>query len=248
MSDSPYSLRAVGEMLQQRGYSVLGLRLPGHGTVPSGLLNLHWRDMAAVVRLGMQHLQQRVPGRPLYIIGYSTGAALALDYALYTSRSDTRSRPVETAAASTLPPVTKLVLISPAVGVSPAAMLAKWSSRAARVPGLDRLAWLDIEPEFDPYKYNSFATNAAEQVYDLTQAVAKRIASRSDADPPLPPILILKSTVDAAVSNNAVVDRLLLKLAPERHELVVFDINRNAPPTKDTYSSASRRCRVNAVY
>ena len=31
MSDSPYSLRALGETFQRRGYQVLGLRLPGHG-------------------------------------------------------------------------------------------------------------------------------------------------------------------------------------------------------------------------
>jgi len=44
----------------------------------------------------------------------------------------------------------------------------------------------------------------------------------------LPPILVFKSTVDATVSTDAVVDRLLNKLAPQRHELVLFDINRLA--------------------
>ena len=34
MSDSPYSLRALGEELHQQGYWVVGLRLPGHGTLP----------------------------------------------------------------------------------------------------------------------------------------------------------------------------------------------------------------------
>jgi hypothetical protein len=96
------------------------------------------------------------------------------------------------------------------------------------LPGLHELAWLDIQPEFDPYKYNSFTTNAAEQVFNLTQSVTNRLARRTDAKQPLPPMLIFKSTVDATVSNNAVVDRLLLQLAPERHELVVFDINRFA--------------------
>jgi hypothetical protein len=44
----------------------------------------------------------------------------------------------------------------------------------------------------------------------------------------LPPILVFKSTVDATVSTDAVVDRLLKHLKPERHELVLFDINRFA--------------------
>ena len=219
MSDSPYSLRALGEALQQRGFHVVGLRMPGHGTIPSGLLNLQWQDMATVVNLGVTHLAKELPGKPIHIIGYSTGAALALDYTL-RSEFD-----------AVLPAAATLVLISPAIGVSPAAALAKWSRRLSLLPGLNQLAWLGVEPEFDPYKYNSFTTNAAEQVYELTQSVARRIAARNDGDSPLPPILALKSTVDATVSNDALVDRLLLRLTPRRHELVVFDINRFAANT-----------------
>jgi hypothetical protein len=40
--------------------------------------------------------------------------------------------------------------------------------------------------------------------------------------------LVFKSTVDATVSTDAVVDRLLKHLRPDRHELVLFDINRFA--------------------
>jgi alpha-beta hydrolase superfamily lysophospholipase len=123
-----------------------------------------------------------------------------------------------------------LVLISPAIGVSPAAALAKWKRRLAIVPGLGGLAWLQIEPEFDPYKYNSFATNAGEQVHRLTRSVARRIDARgrSNTKGNLPPILVFKSSVDATVSTDAVVDKLLGQLAPNRHELVLFDINRFA--------------------
>jgi hypothetical protein len=123
-----------------------------------------------------------------------------------------------------------LVLISPAIGISPAAALAKWKRRLSIMPGLGGLAWLQVQPEFDPYKYNSFATNAGEQVNRLTRSVARRIAARDESASTgmLPPILVLKSTVDATVSTNAVVERLLRHLAPNRNELVLFDINRFA--------------------
>ena len=40
LTDSPYSLRALGQRLHAEGYHVLGLRFPGHGTAPSGLLEI----------------------------------------------------------------------------------------------------------------------------------------------------------------------------------------------------------------
>ncbi|MEA2080176.1 MAG: alpha/beta fold hydrolase, partial [Pseudomonadota bacterium] len=208
MSDSPYSLRALGETLNQRGYQVLGLRLPGHGTAPSGLTRVSWLDMAAAVRLGMQHLSARVGDKPIHIIGYSTGAPLALNFALDAEQGSAAPMPAS------------LVLISPAIGISPAAALAKWKRRLSIMPGLGGLAWLQVHPEFDPYKYNSFPTNAGEQVHRLTRSVARRIAARGESPSTgmLPPILILKSTVDATVSTDAVVNRLLRHLAPDRHE------------------------------
>ena len=64
MSDSPYSLRQLGQSLQGSGYRVLGLRLPGHGTAPSGLTSVSWQDMSAAVELAMRHLQEQLPGQP----------------------------------------------------------------------------------------------------------------------------------------------------------------------------------------
>jgi hypothetical protein len=37
LTDSPYSLRALGQKLNEQGFWVVGLRLPGHGTAPSAL-------------------------------------------------------------------------------------------------------------------------------------------------------------------------------------------------------------------
>jgi hypothetical protein len=120
------------------------------------------------------------------------------------------------------------VLISPSIGLHPAAALATWKRRLSLLPGLGRLAWLQVLPEFDPYKYNSFTTNAGEQVHRLTRSVAGRLESRARAHPTrvLPPTLVLQSNADATVSTDAVVDRLLGLLDPRRHELVLFDINR----------------------
>jgi len=218
MSDSPYSLRALGEALNQRNYWIVGPRLPGHGTAPSALKRIHWEDMAAVVRLGIEHLASKVGPKPIHIIGYSTGAPLALDYTL--DALEGKSSPVPAS----------LVLISPAIGIHPMAKLAALKNGLSLVPGLGRLAWVSIQPEFDPYKYNSFATNAGAQVHRVTSSVARRISAWSRSGPlnTFPPTLVFKSTVDATVSTTAVVDRLLKRLGPHGHELVLFDINRLA--------------------
>jgi hypothetical protein len=123
-----------------------------------------------------------------------------------------------------------LVLISPAIRLHPASALAGFKDWLSILPGLGGLSWLSIMPEFDPYNYNSFATNAGTVVHHLTRSVDRRVAARARSNPErvLPPVLVFKSTVDATVTIDAVVDHLLALLAPHRHELVLFDINRSA--------------------
>ena len=60
MSDSPYSLRHLGERLHAAGANVLGLRMPGHGTAPSGLTDITWQDMAAAVRIAFVRINNYV--------------------------------------------------------------------------------------------------------------------------------------------------------------------------------------------
>ena len=218
MSDSPYSLRQLGQRLHAAGAYVIGMRMPGHGTAPSGLVELRVEDMTAAVQIGMRHLAEMSGDRPLYIVGYSTGAALALDYVL-TQRKDT-----------SLPSVSRLVMLSPAIGVTPLAALAVWQARLGHLLGLDKLAWETILPEYDPYKYGSFAVNAGDVVYHLTEKIQRELKSASSSGErlQLPPILAFASLVDATVSTTALVSGLFDRLPANGHELVLFDINRLA--------------------
>ena len=219
MSDSPYSLRSLGEVLNNHGYHVIGLRLPGHGTAPSGLRRVNWQDMAAATKLAMEHLGSSLGSRPIHIIGYSTGASLALDYTLNALEDESAATPVT------------LVLISPAIRIHAAGGLAGFKNSLSALPGLDGLSYLSVMAEFDPFKYNSFATNAGAQVHGITRNVDQRLqvlAQDLPAADKLPPILVFKSTVDSTVTTDAVVDNLLKLLPADRNELVLFDINRNA--------------------
>jgi alpha-beta hydrolase superfamily lysophospholipase len=218
MSDSPYSLRQLGKTLNEKGFWVIGLRLPGHGTAPSGLRSARWQDMAAAVRIGMQRLVDKVGDKPIHVAGYSTGAPLALDHALNALDDDNLRQP------------DSLILISPAIGITAAAALAGPKAGVGRVPGLGRFAYTQIVPEFDPFKYNSFTANAGSQVHKLTRSVGNRISNltRARRGGAFPPIIVFKSTVDATVSTEAVISRLLGRLPDNGNELVLFDINRAA--------------------
>jgi alpha-beta hydrolase superfamily lysophospholipase len=216
MSDSPYSLRQLGERLHAAGAHVVGLRMPGHGTAPSGLVDLTWQDMLAAVRLAMDHLAGQSGEQPIYIVGYSTGAALAVLYAL------------DAVQDSELPQARRLVLLSPAIGVTPAAALSVWQGRLGHLLGLDKLAWNAILPEYDPFKYGSFAINAGDVVYRLTLEIQERITALGEggALDRVPPILAFSSVVDATVSTPDLVEGLFERLPAGGHELVLFDINR----------------------
>jgi len=218
LTDSPYSLRALGETLHKQGFWVIGLRLPGHGTAPSGLKFVRWQDMASAADLALRHLVDKVGELPVHIAGYSNGATLALDLALEALEDPARPMP------------TSLILVSPSIGITAAAALAGPTASLGRVPGFSRVGWGQTTPEFDPYKYNSFPVNGGAQVHRLTRSVASRIstAARSGTAQHLPPMLVFKSAVDATVSTDALVDRLLGQLPDNGNELVLFDINRSA--------------------
>jgi alpha-beta hydrolase superfamily lysophospholipase len=216
MSDSPYSLRSLGQRLHGAGAWVLGLRLPGHGTAPSGLVGVKWQDMAAAVRMSMDYLRDKVGDRPVYVLGYSNGGALAVHYAISTLEDNA------------LPSVDGIVLVSPAIGVTPLAAFAVWQARLGRLLGLQKLGWTDILPEYDPFKYGSFAVNAGDQVYRLTAEIQSKMKTlrAKKALERFPPVLAFQSAVDATVSAQALIDGLLGQLPPDGHELVIFDINR----------------------
>ena len=219
LTDSPYSLRAVAEWFHARGFTAVGLRLPGHGAAPSGLHDVRQEDLDAAVRLGARAVREAIgPDRPLVIAGYSMGAALAVDYELARLQGEDLPRPAA------------LVLLSPAIGVSRAAAFARLQGRLEPVPGFSSAAWTSLLPEYDPYKFNSFAVNGAHQMYRITRSIRARLDALAGPQgvAGVAPILAFQSVADGTVSTQAVVDTLFRRLAPGGHALVLFDVNRHA--------------------
>ncbi len=229
LSDSPYSVRSLGQHLQQQGFYVIGVRLPGHGTLPTGLLSADWRDWAAVVELAMQEAQRQAgAGQPVYLLGYSAGAALAVNYALEAEQN------------TQLPKAKKLVLISPMLGVSFFASFTKNLDLISRLPLMSAYRWTDQSPEYNPFKYNAFTLNAGWQAHSLVKRVNRRLQREQKRTglANFPPVLAFQSLVDSTVHTRAVKERLFDRLpaaqnsssqghSQQRSELVIFDINRH---------------------
>ena len=217
LTDSPYSMRAVGETLKAGGYYGVALRMPGHGTVPAGLTTAVWEDWVAAVRVGVQHVRERIgPDKPLVLVGYSNGGALVLKYALDQVERGDGVRP------------TRLTLISPMIGVPAVARLARAISFLGPVPYFEKARWLDVLPEYNPFKYVSFPANAGLQSWRLSSEVQAQILRLGKAGrlKDLPPVLTFQSVVDATVSTTAVVQAMFDQFEANGSELVLFDINR----------------------
>jgi alpha-beta hydrolase superfamily lysophospholipase len=219
LTDAPYSQRHIARRYREHGYVAIGIRLPGHGTVPAGLTEVEWEDWMAATRLAVREARRRIgPSPPLHLVGFSNGGALAMKYALDALEDPQLSRP------------DRLVLISPMIGITAFARFAGLAGLPALLPKFAKAAWLGILPEFNPFKYNSFPVNGARQSWQLTQALQQQIVrqARGGQLAELPPVLTFQSVIDFTVSTRAIVSSLYVQLPANGSELVLFDVNRDA--------------------
>jgi alpha-beta hydrolase superfamily lysophospholipase len=220
LSDSPYSLRSLAERLHAEGYTVVGLRVPGHGTCPRALANVTLEDWIAAVKVAVRGVRALIPAAsPLVLAGYSNGGALSIHYV--TSTLEDKS----------LPPVNAVVLFSPMIGINPMARVSHFYHTVSRLSGDEKAQWSSVSAEVDPFKYSSWPMNASVQAWALTQEVEKRLAAleRAGRLGQMPPILAMQSAIDATVVVPKLITELFDRLPPGgASELVLFDVNRVA--------------------
>src|SRR5215471_3541147 len=217
LTDSPYSLRHIARHYRDQGFVAIGIRLPGHGTVPAGLTSARWEDWMAATRLAVREARRRVPApAPLHLVGFSNGGALAMKYSL-----DALDDPA-------LPRADRVVLLTPMIGITRFARFAGLAGLPAVLPPFARAAWMSVVPEFNPFKYNSFPVNGARQSFRLTDALQAQIQrlARSSRLGGLPPIMTFQSVMDFTVSTPAILTGLYSYLPDNGSEIVLFDVNR----------------------
>jgi alpha-beta hydrolase superfamily lysophospholipase len=217
LSDSPYSLRAFGQRLHAEGYTVIWLRIPGHGTNPGALANVSSSDWTAAVQVAMRGLRDQVPeGTPLFLGGYSNGGALSVLYALSAIHDQS------------LPKPKAIVLFAPMIGINPMASITRLYHTVAVVSRNQKAQWSAIDAEIDPFRYGSWPMNASVQAWLVTQSVERQLAKlqKSGLMSEMPPVLALQSVVDSTIIVPKLITALFDRLTSSSSELVLCDINR----------------------
>ncbi len=125
----------------------------------------------------------------------------------------------------------RVLLLSPAIELTPVAALANIIDIASvvPVPVLEKVRWQEIVSEFDPYKFNSFPVNASRQVNRATRALQRELerAERDGRLARMPPVTAWQSVVDSTVGATGTVDTLFARLRGPEHQLILFDVNRS---------------------
>ena len=153
LTDSPYFMRYMGTFFQENGFRVMAILLPGHGTQPGDLLDVTWHEWAKAVAYGTDQLA--LEADEIYLAGYSAGCSLSINQSLHDAR------------------VRGLFLFSPALRISPRAIWANWHKFYSWLKLSAR--WVNIRPDKDIYKYESFTKNAAAQMRALTRTVSTQL-------------------------------------------------------------------------
>lgn len=217
LTDSPYQMRRLAASFQRLGFRVMAVLLPGHGTQPGDLLDIHWREWEKAVVYGADTLAAEVD--ELYLGGLSAGAALSVLQAAHDQR------------------VRALFLFSPAFAVNPRAKWANLHRLYSR--WLPKEAWVNVQQDRDLYKYESFCKNAAAQMYALTQALPQRELDI--------PVFAVASADDATVISAVTLDFMqrarhpasrLVWYATEKIERQNVEWVNSAVPEKRILSSA----------
>ncbi|MGA2819415.1 MAG: alpha/beta fold hydrolase [Anaerolineales bacterium] len=191
---APNEMRGLGNYLNRRGYTVLGVRLFAHGTSPSDMVRARWRDWVVSCEDGYWILKGAT--RKIVVMGLSMGALLSLEL------------------ASRLP-VRGVVALS-----TPIRLPKDWRLRYARwlsvlVPrvGKGPPDWVDPSAAKDHVDYPGYPVRAIAEMDALVRHTRDRLSIVKA------PVLVVQSRTDQSVPPESA-EELFGTLHPGRKELL----------------------------
>jgi carboxylesterase len=149
---TPAEMRPLGDFLAEKGYSVLGIRLSGHGTKMADMQRSHWQDWSGSVLDGWHLLQSST--EKIILMGLSMGGVLALYHASFL-------------------PIQGVVSLSTPYQLEPDQELALLPYLTENIPHIPKGKpdWHDPEAAKDHISYEKYPTKAIVQLTLLLQAM-----------------------------------------------------------------------------
>jgi carboxylesterase len=168
---APTEMRPVGEHLAGEGYSVLGVRLAGHGTRVEDMNRMHWIDWSNSVLDGWNLL--RPITKEIFLIGLSMGGVLALYH------------------SSFLPVQGVVSLATPyKIEKSPLVKLVRYLTWLIPIISKGKDDWQDPTAGDEHFSYDKYPTKAALQLQDLLEEMVNSLPEIKV------PALVMGSTKD----------------------------------------------------
>ncbi len=195
LTDSPYLLSELAASLADRFpcARIRSLLMPGHGTVPGDLLKVSLADWQQAIRYGVESFEGMVD--ELFLVGYSNGAALAIDQLHLHPRQSL---------------IKGLILLSPGLEAAQRSI--------ALAPYLQYfLRWVSKGPDRDAAKYDSMPTSAAAVFYRLTEKIKQPGLPRLEI-----PVFMAISGDDTTVNNAYAADYFCQQAAPPSSRLIWY--------------------------
>lgn len=193
--DSPFTLKDIGFELNNQQILCRSILLSGHGTRPEDLLNVHYQNWIDDVLYGIESLRKEV--EKVFVIGYSTGAALAVYHALQNQ------------------PLDGLILLSPAIKIRH--LIDITNNGINILKQISQSPWLIQTTESDYVKYSSIPFNAVHQVSALTK-VNHQLNKKQEL--PLPVLMVL-SYEDETISGKEAI-RFFSHLPHPKNKMLLY--------------------------
>ncbi|MDH5302433.1 MAG: alpha/beta hydrolase [Gammaproteobacteria bacterium] len=228
LTDTPFMMRDLAQSIINNNRCVLArsIVLPGHATVPGDLLEVRYEDWINATRYGVKSLDDTGITQ-LFIAGFSTGGALALNHAMHTPSHQN-------------PKIKGLLLFSPAIHInSRLGFITNWHYLVSWAD--PKRAWLDILDDKDFAKYESFPKNAADQIHLLTTQNLNPTNSRQVGVP----IFVVVSKDDDTVLTNATLD-FFEHQTNNKSQLLFY--RRDADNNDCHFTPAARACTRSSIY
>jgi len=204
---SPAELKGYGEHLVQLGYTVLGVRLKGHGSSPYALRDQTWEEWYGSVLRGFKILKAHC--QQIFVSGFSTGGTLALKL-----------------ASEQYPEIIGVCAVAvPIKFINPAFMLVSLLYGANKI-----VDWVSSYDGVKPFLENgtehpliNYRHVPVKALYELRRLI-------HDMDDFLPnckiPVLIMHGDHDPIVSVNSAQD-IMDKLETKNRQLKIINSNRH---------------------